>query len=811
MARLIGGRIEDRNKLSPESVRTELDKILASAAFHNAPQLSCFLRFVVEASLRGDAAEIKESIIGVKVFRDRDFDPSASTRVRVQARNLRRKLKEYYATEGPGDPVLITLPTGTYAPLFNEFKASDHPEAGEIGELNALPDPRDDQAPEYRHGREDVASRSESTAPSSQPPGAVTAISREISNGAIIQAPERTAGTAVDRSRTSFQRSTGSPVPLAPDERLPVDTTLRKLPSRRLTVVVRNSAWLALAFTLGIGVLGYLLVRPLPTPTIHNLQHLTNDGRAKSGPTATDGLRIYFSQKDSTGRTLLRALSVTGGESATIPTQLDSFEVLDISADRSSLLLGVSSGQERPFWLQPLPAGSLHRVGTVVGHGAAFSPDGLHVAFGNGNELYVANADGSTPRRITSLTGEAMWIRWSPDGRTIALTIRGTSSVTPSESLWQVSGNGGGLHEILPGVNTLQDKCCGVWTPDGNFFLFSATQSGKTNIWAIRERGKGVHWHGGQPVQLTDLPGPSYRPFPALDGKTIFFVHRAPRPQLERFSESEKQFIPFLEGIGAEWVTYSRDERWIAYIKTEDKTLWRMKSDGTEARQLTSLPMKAQGLAWSPDRQQIVVNAWTEVSRYKNYLVSAAGGAEPRELLPGYKEREGIATWSPDGRKLAFGDVPEVFGLGTSANVIHIMDLATRKLETLPGSQGFWSPRWSPDGRYIAAVKDDDPDRQLQRLYLFDLLTGRRRPLEAHHVNNATWSHDGKYIYYDGLGGHDGIFRVSISDGRAELVASLSGVERWSDDWSGLTPEDCPLILGDAGNEELYSAAVSWH
>ena len=101
-----------------EKVRGQLERILASSVFRNAPRQSRFLRFVVETALEGEAENIKEYSIGVEVFEDPEFNPSTSTRVRVQAVNLRHKLTEYYLAYGQNDPVVIELPKGTYVPVF---------------------------------------------------------------------------------------------------------------------------------------------------------------------------------------------------------------------------------------------------------------------------------------------------------------------------------------------------------------------------------------------------------------------------------------------------------------------------------------------------------------------------------------------------------------------------------------------------------------------------------------------------------------------------------------------------------------------
>jgi TolB-like protein/Flp pilus assembly protein TadD len=108
-----------------ESIRTELDKVLASRVFAHADRPSRFLRFVVEATLREDSTSIKEYSIGTAVLdRGESFDPRADPIVRVEAGRLRSRLSEYYKTEGSDDAIVIDLPKGGYAPVFLEHRTA---------------------------------------------------------------------------------------------------------------------------------------------------------------------------------------------------------------------------------------------------------------------------------------------------------------------------------------------------------------------------------------------------------------------------------------------------------------------------------------------------------------------------------------------------------------------------------------------------------------------------------------------------------------------------------------------------------------
>jgi eukaryotic-like serine/threonine-protein kinase len=107
--------------MDAERVRTQVDRILASAAFADADRASKFLRFVVLRALAGRAGEIKESVIAVEALgRNPSFDSKSDAIVRVEARRLRDRLDSYYRREGAEDPVVIALPKGGYVPEFSE-------------------------------------------------------------------------------------------------------------------------------------------------------------------------------------------------------------------------------------------------------------------------------------------------------------------------------------------------------------------------------------------------------------------------------------------------------------------------------------------------------------------------------------------------------------------------------------------------------------------------------------------------------------------------------------------------------------------
>lgn len=99
------------------AIREHMNEILLSPGFQNSQRLCRFLKFTVEAKLRGEQDQIKEYILGREVFdRDEQYDPRLDPIVRVEARRLRKKLDEFYAANPA--TLRIEFPKGAYSPEF---------------------------------------------------------------------------------------------------------------------------------------------------------------------------------------------------------------------------------------------------------------------------------------------------------------------------------------------------------------------------------------------------------------------------------------------------------------------------------------------------------------------------------------------------------------------------------------------------------------------------------------------------------------------------------------------------------------------
>jgi WD40 repeat protein len=208
---------------------------------------------------------------------------------------------------------------------------------------------------------------------------------------------------------------------------------------------------------------------------------------------------------------------------------------------------------------------------------------------------------------------------------------------------------------------------------------------------------------------------------------------------------------------------------------------------------------------WSPDGTQIAFFSWTASETPRIYLVPAAGGT-PRRATTGVLP-EADPSWAPDGRRLALGSGLGLEGSDSPNAVIRILALDTGQMTIVPGSQGLFSPRWSPDGRFIAALSFDS-----MRLMLFDVAAGRWTQLFCNgstFLGWESWSPDSRLLSYQA--GAFGIRRVAIADRRTEVVVSGVGPDLANGllgSWIGYAPDGSPMVLIDAGTHDIY--ALDW-
>ncbi len=538
---------------------------------------------------------------------------------------------------------------------------------------------------------------------------------------------------------------------------------------------------------------GAWLAMPTPEPKVLGFEQLTNDGTEKGFGLATDGARVYFLENSRDGY-VVAGIPSTGGNPVVIARADPYTAIQDISPDRTQLLLIQNVGfRLGTVWILPLLADSARRLGTIQAFSAAWSPDGAALAYTGEGGLYLCDAEGSNSRRIASLAGRLEDVRWSPDGRELCMTRFAPKEPT---TLWKVGSDGKGLRRLVEDVPDLERSC--IWTPDRNYLIFLRYAAGMGTPWALRVSAGFWRHH----EQATCLGPAGLALSPATmspDGSRLYCIGGTRSHfEIERFDARSKEFVPFLPDIQGTNLDFTEDGQWVAYADDHD-WLWKSRKDGGGKVQLTLPPMGVDLPRWSPDGKWIAFMGREPGKPWKVRLVSADGGSYNPVISNDHNE--GAPTWSPDGSRLTFGDLVDPATRPPGPLVIHIFDLKERRLSVVPGSEGLWTARWSPDGRYIAALTEDS-----HSLMLFDFRAGRwSKVLTLGRILDVHWSRHRESVYLTSVSPEEelALFRVNIPGHQAERLISLKGAQ--SVGWLGLAPDDSPLTVRTVSSDEVYA------
>ena len=567
----------------------------------------------------------------------------------------------------------------------------------------------------------------------------------------------------------------------------------------------RRWLWLGVGIsTLIACVAGFLLgssrsriVPPHIVQVTHN-GHLAPsvDSMENLAAAATDGVHLYAATLDS-GHSVLSSISISGGLVAplNIPSEVASPALGDLSPDGSRLLLRdhLSPESEQPLWVVPTVGGSALRVGDVLAHDATWMPDGDGILYANGNDLYLTHLSRQQPTHYASLPGRAFWMRWGPNGKLARLTI--LDPLTHTLSLWQLTASDRTPHRILADFNQPSGECCGVWTANGRAFVFESSKGGNNNLWRLSGSST------SDPIRLTDGPLEFESPVAARSGSRIFFIGADARSELQSV-EPNGNLAPVKGFLSAAVrVDYSRDGKWVVWTDTNGQ-LWRARSDGTEKLQITPDNLYTFLARWSPDGSHIAIMAREAGKVWKIYITSANGG----DFQPVLHETRNAAdpSWSPDGKSILFGRTNDEMGQDNPARALTIVHLVTGAVEQVSGSNGLFSPRWSPDGRYIAALSLDQ--RQVR---VFTVANQSWKTLAVPSGADPVWSADSRYLFiHASLDPAQPIDRVSIPDGQVNQIVRLADARR-NDAvdyvFGGLTLDNRPLIRARVFTGNFYS------
>jgi Tol biopolymer transport system component len=590
----------------------------------------------------------------------------------------------------------------------------------------------------------------------------------------------------------------GNPLPVK-HHGLPVRLAIRY--KRQLFPV--GLCLLCLAWAMDIFVLrsrSAAALRPL------HFTQLTDDGRIKQN-LHLQGDTFFYNEYDGI-RQVIGSSSVGGGMRRTIETPFSNAFLQDVSKDGQHLLVSAFEGIEfeRKLWVTPVGGGAAQRVGEVICRWARWSPDNTKIAFTTGSNLLIANADGSNAHIVaTSVAGSSQPL-WSADGQRLRFLLydRSSGSLSP----WEVAIPRVNLTEpSRPVALALGKACCADWSWTTNDHSLAYLASGTETHWNLVVRSRDASMPDGltPPLTLPISMGQVNSVVVNGNGDAFYLlIQTSPRGQLLKYSLKDSAFETLLPGLYARYLSYSRDGQWLCYLNSLDESLWRSRADGSSAIRLSPPEMEAQLCSWSPDGHQLAFMGKLRGKPWRIYIVGKDGGV-PSEAAAGTDE-QGAPSWSPDGNSLVYGNV---LCQETQSCSIRLLDVNTRAVQTLPGSHGFRTARWSPDGRHIVALQPETHE-----LVILDRAAQQWKILaDSVKGDDINWTRDSRYVYVDNPYGEKPVIdRIRIKDGQRSTIVSLDSLQKMPgrpDMWFGISPDDSPILLHLLTTSEVYS--LDWN
>lgn len=375
-----------------------------------------------------------------------------------------------------------------------------------------------------------------------------------------------------------------------------------------------------------------------------------------------------------------------------------------------------------------------------------YAPDGTRIVFEretNGKpDIWLMNADGSNPVQIMSNPERDLYPVWSPDGNWIAFCRAGTSAML---NIWVVHPDSTGLTDLTPDLTVDADVS---WATDSKSLIYSSFSTDHIGVLFS------VPVTGGTPTPIGSAED-DQRDFPSMsrDGRIFFDVYSnsAPQAVCVRARVGNNCY-----GRGGDPVL-SPDGTRLLFVR--DGRLW-LAPIGFGKPMMIGRVGWAANPTWAPDGRSI---AFIGVAGTKLglFTLDLRGHRKPRRLLTA--NQLCWPSWGTNGL-IAYTD----FSRGSGWSVWVIKPNGRGKRPLLSTSAENWQATWSPDGRSIAFLSDRSG---LEELYVRSNGGPVRALTSDRQLKNAPfWSPDGKEIGYtqsDGVWGDQRLFVVPASGGAA--------------------------------------------
>jgi Tol biopolymer transport system component len=598
-----------------ETVRAQVEKICGSERFVNSHKLTHFLRLVVEESLAGRSNQIKEYSIGVEVYnRPSGYDPRVDATVRVEATKLRKRLSEYYAGEGQSDPVLITIPKGGYAPVFEYITASKPLRRPRLRRRVFLTAGvaalvafgvwwMAASKPQFRLAGQRLISTF---------PGSHTGASFSSDGAMIAFIAKNDRGAAQVWVKNLSQ---GDPLQITDGE---TDAARPRWSPKKDQIVFARKGQ------------GIWSVPPLRGQARHIIDQGESPDFSPDGGQLvyTKGRQIWVARVDGSQQQRLRGVPEGVGIGAPA-----------FSPDgRWIAFFCREIGPKGDLWVMPAAGGQAHRLTLDKQEGGdpVWTPDGHWILFPSDRSgsltLWRVPSSGGKPEAVTTGAGEDTSPAISPDGKTLIFT-----NTRNSWRLMLLDLASGTQKEL---ISQRQNMAMPTFSPDGERIAFFQEMEGDVHLFVVGVDGTG--WR-----QVTrDRGQQNIMPAWSADGSALYFYQVRPSPSFRRLAIAETASVEVAPWTWGKQNFAKADSsgRHAVYTVSEGghpkATLVRDLATGQE-KALAEALARPQ---WSPDGKSILGS--TEEDRI---MVCPVAGGACKALTKGNRPK-----WSGDGSQIYF-------------------------------------------------------------------------------------------------------------------------------------------------------------
>jgi eukaryotic-like serine/threonine-protein kinase len=469
-------------------------------------------------------------------------------------------------------------------------------------------------------------------------------------------------------------------------------------------------------------------------------QRLTNlPGPERHPDISPDGRQALYSSR-AAGNSDIYLLRVGGARAINLTASSPDDDEQGRFSPTGDQVVFRSSRDGGGLFLMGATGESVKRL-TTAGYDPAWSPDGHHVVYSTEGvddpyarsifaELWTVDVAAGTTTRVYA--GDAVQPAWSPDGSRIAYW----ANTGGQRDIWTIAAGGG---EPLAVTSDGATDWSPIWSPDGQWLYFASDRGGSMNLWRVRiDQATGRTLASPQPVTNSVRAIGSARfsssgtriiamGYDATSDITVFnFDPSAPSrmtPRATIRNQAFRQCEPSPDGV------------WLACTERgahEDIVL--VRSDGSETRRLMDDGFKDRGATWSPDGRTLAFYS-TRAGKWETWAIDA-DGSNLRQLTNMDKDT-GPMVWSPDGKR----------GIVSAISTRTVWRLDPSRMNSLPSVEmmkdvaeaGLFDVQsWAPSGTLIAGSFFPNPLTAIPAVFDLAARTLRKLDIPRDHAGVST-------------------------------------------------------------------------